>query len=89
MAEQPVEVCENGLTVTAEFVSDDGLGVTWSQSGRSQEPIAILLDNGRQKLQPSSVEKRLMMHMPARVVARLMARLVEEYPDAFEPEAPD
>jgi hypothetical protein len=89
MPEEPVELRENGLTVTAEFVSDEGLAMTWSQSGRGKEPIAIPLDSGKQTLRRTSVVSQLMMKLPPSVAARLVALLAEEYPDAFDPEAPD
>jgi len=89
MPEEPVEVCENGLAITAEFVSDEGLALTWSQGGRDQEPIAVPLDSGKQKLRRSLVEHRLMMQLPTNVVARLVSLVADEYPDAFDAEAPD
>src|ERR1700733_1166123 len=87
IAERAVEVCADGLAVTAEFVSDEGLALTWSQAGQDQEPIAIPLDNGNQKLQRSFVEHRLMTQLPANIVARLVSLVAEEYPDAFDAEA--
>jgi hypothetical protein len=89
MPEEPVEVRENGLTVTAEFVSDEGLALTWTQSGREQEPIAIPLADGKEKLRRSYVEHELRMQIPGSVVGRLVTLLAEEYPDAFDPETPD
>lgn len=88
MPEDPVELCENGLAVTAEFVSDEGSAVSWSQGGQDQETIAVPLDNGKQKLR-RSVERRLMLQIPANVVVRLVTLLAEQYPDAFDPEFTD
>jgi hypothetical protein len=82
----PVEVSESGLTLTGEFVSDEGLALTWSQAGHAQEPIAIPLDKGKQTLDRAQVERRLKMQIPAEVVARLVALLDDEFPDAFDPE---
>lgn len=89
MPEEPVELCESGFAITAEFVSDEGLAVSWSRGGQDQEPIAVPLDNGRQTLRRSSVEHGLMLQIPANVAVRLVTLLSERYPDAFDPESPD
>jgi hypothetical protein len=86
---EPVEVSEDGLTVTAEFVSDQGLALTRSHIGNALESIAIPLDKGKQKLDRSYVEQRLKMQIPGDVVDRLVALLEEEYPDAFDPRTSD
>jgi hypothetical protein len=89
MPEEPVELSENGLTVTAEFVSDEGLALTWSQRGRGQKPIAIPLDSGNQRFRRTYVESRLTAQLPASVAFRVVTLLAEQYPDAFDPEASD
>ena len=86
MSQEPdaVEIVEDDMTIVAEFISDEGLAVTWSAAGHAQEPIAIPLAEGKETLNRADVEGQLEAQIPTAAVAQLLLLLDERYPDAFD-----